>query len=55
LARALGESAQKATKNWRGLTLDLASFAPAEALKMLAGLPDAPPPVPPAVAAGRAR
>jgi hypothetical protein len=46
LARALGETAQKAAKNWRGLTLDLVSLAPAEALRMLAGLPDAPPPLP---------
>ncbi|HLK55220.1 MAG TPA: hypothetical protein VKU00_01570 [Chthonomonadaceae bacterium] len=39
LARALGETAQQATKDWSGVALDLIGLTPPEALRMLGGLP----------------
>lgn len=42
LARAFGDTAQDAAKNWRGVAFDLSRFAPTDALHMLGGLPTTP-------------
>jgi hypothetical protein len=42
LARAFGEIAQQAAAKWRGVALDLTGLTPAQALRMLGGLPAAP-------------
>lgn len=42
LAVGFSNTAQDAAKNWRGVALDLARLAPAEALQMLNALPESP-------------
>jgi len=42
LAKTLGDAAEKAANKWPGISLDLTTFTPTDALKQLGGLPDIP-------------
>ena len=44
VARAFGDTAQRAAQQWRGVVLDLTKRAPAEAMRIINALPDCPPP-----------